>query len=137
MRINYALNERSVHRAFPKQPRGRRRLFVFDRDLRPFFLKVCWSGKRTFFVRVTGKLGRSDIRLGTIDKITASEARTRALEEIRNAQHQADVGPSSGTLRKSFCAASSGAGNRPHGTPTATASPNTFPARSAASCVLQ
>ena len=33
MRINYALNERTVHRAFKQQPRGRRSLFVFDRDL--------------------------------------------------------------------------------------------------------
>ena len=49
-------------------------------DLRPFYLKVCWSGKRTFHVRVAGKLGRSDIRLDTVDEITAAEARARALD---------------------------------------------------------
>lgn len=102
MRINYTLNQRTVHRAFPKRPRGRRSLYVFDRDLRPFFLKVCWSGNRTYFVRITGKLGRSDIRLGAVDEITAAEARARALEEIRKAQRQADAGPLVRDFAKEF-----------------------------------
>ena len=93
MRTYYTLNERSVHRPFKKHRRGRRSLFVFDRDLRAFGLKITPSGKRTFFVRIINKLGRFDIQLGTVGNLTAAEARARALDELKQARHETDAGP--------------------------------------------
>ena len=93
MRIYYTINERTVRRKFKQQPRGPRSLFVFDRDLRAFGLKITPNGKRTFFVRATNKLGRSDIKLGTTEELTAAEARARALAELKRARHETDAGP--------------------------------------------
>ncbi len=93
MRTYYTLNERTVHRPFKKHRRGRRSLFVFDRDLRAFGLKITHSGTRTFFVRIINKLGRFDIQLGTVENITAAEARARALAELKQARHETDAGP--------------------------------------------
>ena len=93
MRIYYTLNERTVRRKFKQLPRARRSLFVFDRDQRAFGLKITPGGQRTFFVRVTHRLGRCDIKLGTVGELTAAEARARALAELKRAKHQTEAGP--------------------------------------------
>ena len=93
MRIYYTINERTVRRKFKQQPRGPRSLFVFDRDQRAFGLKITPSGQRTFFVRVTNRIGRCDIKLGTTEELTAAEARARALAELKRVQHETDAGP--------------------------------------------
>ena len=93
MRIHATINERTLRRTFREHLNGKRGLTVLDRDLPAFGLKVSAKGKRTFFVRVVRKLGAQDVVLGTVDEITAAEAREKAMAELEAAKTDRETGP--------------------------------------------
>ncbi len=86
MRIHATINERTVRRTFRETKIGRCGLLVIDRDLPAFGLKVSNNGTRTFFVRITRKLG-------TADEITAEQVREKAAAAIVAANAERKTGP--------------------------------------------
>ena len=56
-------------------------------------MRVAPNGTRTFFVRIGRKLRTENVTLGTVDDLTAAEARAEALAEIGAARVERETGP--------------------------------------------
>ena len=68
-------------------------LTILDRSIPAFGLRVAPNGTRTFFVRIGRKLRTENVTLGTVDDLTAAEARAKALAEIEAARVERETGP--------------------------------------------
>ena len=93
MRIHRTINERTLRRSFSEKRIGRNGLTVIDRDLPAFGLKVSKNGRKTFFVRASRPVGRARTVLGTADRMTAAEAREKAVAVIAAAKAERETGP--------------------------------------------
>ena len=102
MRIYATINEQTVRRTFREQKIGRKGLTVVDRVLPAFGMKVPRRGTMSFFVRVERKLGTETVILGTVDEITAAQAREKAASTIAAAEVEHEAGPLFADFVKEF-----------------------------------
>ncbi len=94
MPIRATINERTLRHTFKERKPGTRGLAVHDIDLPQFGFRVFPSGKKTFFVRVSRKVGGpKSVVLGTADELSAAEARHKALAAIEDAKVAQETGP--------------------------------------------
>ena len=93
MHIYADINEPTVRRTFHKHVTATRGLTVYDKKLRGFGLKVAPDGTKTFFVRTVRQTGSENVILGKPGKITAADARRRAMAELDTAKTDRVSGP--------------------------------------------
>ena len=93
MRIYAHLNEPTVRRTINKHVKGTGGVTVYDKKLRGFGLKITSAGERTFFVRTVRRTGSRDVVLGEAGKLTATEARRKAVAELDAAKTDRIDGP--------------------------------------------
>lgn len=93
MRIYAHLNETTVRRTVQQHVKGKRRLTVHDKKLRGFGLKISPAGKKTYFVRTVRRTGSRNVILGEAGKISAAEARRKAVAELEAAKSDRVDGP--------------------------------------------
>ena len=93
MHIYANINEPIVRRTFRKHVTGTRGLTVYDKKLRGFGLKVAPDGTKTFFVRTVRQTGSENVILGKPGKITAADARRRAMAQLDTAKTDRVSGP--------------------------------------------
>ena len=100
MRVFANLNDRTVNRKFTEPRHRKRPPIVLDYSLPAFGLKIAGDDSRTFFVCVKRELSAVNLTLGTAEKLTAAQARDRAVAAIEAARAERETG----TLFRDFAA---------------------------------
>lgn len=93
MRIYAHLNETTVRRTVRQHVKGKRSLTVHDKKLRGFGLKISPASKKTYFVRTVRRTGSRNVILGEAGKVSAAEARRKAVAELDAARSDRVNGP--------------------------------------------